>query len=146
MSEELRAANVATVREYLEALNNWNFDRMKAVMDEDFVFEFLFVAPGLQPRVEGREAMFEFQRPFAEIVESENLHDIELDTLHSDPNEVIASFKSDFTFVDRSRSYANDYFCRFSLRDGKVVRFQENFDTVRLVESFGGTIQSPFEE
>lgn len=145
MSEERREANIGVVREYLDALNAWDFERMEAVMAEDFVFEFLFVAPGLERRVEGREAMFEFQRPFAEIVESENLHEIELDTLHSDPDEVIASFKSDFSFVDRSRSYANDYLCRFSLRDGKIVRFQENFDTVTLVRSFGGTVESPFE-
>lgn len=145
MSEELRQANLGVVREYVEALNGWDFGRMEAVMAEDFVLEFLFPAPGLQPRIEGREAMFGFQRRFAEIIESENLHDLELDTLHTDPGEVIASFKSDFAFVDRSRSYSNDYLCRFTVRDGRIVRFQENFDNVRLVESFGGTVESPFE-
>jgi ketosteroid isomerase-like protein len=145
MSDELREANMKVVRDYVEAMNEWDFDRMGPLLSDDFIFEMLFPAPGLPTRIDGRQAMIAFQRPFAEIVKTENMHDIQLDTLHSDPAEVILFCKSDFVFHDPSREYRNDYISRFTVRDGKIARFQENYDSVRLVQYFGGVVESPFE-
>jgi hypothetical protein len=40
-------------------------------------------------------------------------------------------------------SYSNEYISRFTVRDGRITRFVECFDSVRLVTGFGGTVEVP---
>jgi ketosteroid isomerase-like protein len=142
--EQLRERNIGIVRAFMEALNGWDFPGMEKLMAEDFTIEFLYPAPGLPNRIEGREKALEFQRSFAEKIYSENMHDIDYDTRHSDPNVVLVTCKSDFDFKKPGLSYKNDYICFFEIEDGQLLLFQENFDSVRLVEGFGGSVESPF--
>lgn len=144
--DELRRSNMQVVQDYIDAMNSWNFDVMGPLCGDDFVFEMLFPAPGLPSRIEGREPMIEFQRQFAAQVRTENMRILHIDTLHSDPAEVIAICSSDMEFFDPSRHYSNEYIDRFTVRDGQIRRFQENYDNVRLVRDFGGKVESPFEE
>ncbi len=60
----------------------------------------------------------------------------------SNPGEVIATYKSDMEMADKSLRYANEYICRFTVRDGKLTRFLEYYDTGRLITGFGGTIDA----
>jgi hypothetical protein len=142
--EQLRERNIGIVSDFMEALNAWDFPGMEKLMAEDFTIEFLFPAPGLPKRIEGREKVLEFQRPFAEKTHSENMHEIVYDTRHSDPNVVLVTCKGDFDFKEAGLSYKNDYICFFEVKDGQLLLFQENFDSVRLVEGFGGSVKSPF--
>jgi len=146
MSDELRAANIKVVETYLEAMNRWDFDVMAEQMAEDFRFEMLFPAPGLPNPIVGKEEMLTFQKQFADMCKTEGITDVKLDTLHGDPAEIIGTWNSDFVFYDESRSYSNTYLSRFTVRDGKIARFQENYDNIRLVRDFGGTVESPFEQ
>lgn len=143
MSAELREANKELVRKYIDGINAWDFDGMAEMLADDFVFEQPFAAPGMQKRYEGPKALLDFQRSVSNMIVTENLHDLWLDTLHSDPGEVLATYKSDMEMVDDSLRYANDYICRFSVRDGKITRFFEYYDTGRLITGFGGTIDAP---
>jgi ketosteroid isomerase-like protein len=145
MTDELREANMTVVRDYLMAMNEWDFDRMQALLHDEYVFEMLFPAPGLPARIEGKDQMLAFQKTFAEICKTEGIRDLKLDTLHSDSAEVIGFWQSEFVFYDPTRQYSNTYICRFTVRDHKIARFQENYDSVRLVRDFGGTVASPFE-
>lgn len=142
--DALRAQNMATVRAYVEAMNEWNFDRMRELTADDFSLEFLFGAPGLPSRVDGADTVIEFQRPFSEKVHTENMHDLKLDTRHSDPAEVMLTAKGAFDFKEPGLTYENDYICFFRVEDGKLKSWQENFDSVRLVTGFGGSVVSPF--
>jgi uncharacterized protein len=47
-------------------------------------------------------------------------------------------------FADPSIEYRNKYICRFTVRDGRITKFQEYFDPVPLIMSFGGKVESPF--
>jgi ketosteroid isomerase-like protein len=47
-------------------------------------------------------------------------------------------------FSDPAMEYRNRYICRFTVRDGRITRFQEYFDPVPLIVTFGGTVESPF--
>ncbi|KHF43089.1 nuclear transport factor 2 family protein [Saccharomonospora viridis] len=143
MSVELREANKQLVRDYIEGINRWDFDAMREMLADDFVFEQPFAAPGMQKRYEGPDALLNFQRRVSKMIITENLHDVWLDTLYSDPGEVIATYKSDMEMADKSLRYANDYICRFTVRDGKLTRFLEYYDTGRLITGFGGTIDAP---
>lgn len=143
MSEDQRQANLQIVRRYIDGINAWDFDSMREVMSPDFVFEQMFAPPGMQKRYEGRDSLLEFQRSLTGLIVTENLHDLEVDTLSSDPGVVIATYRSDMKLTDPSKSYTNDYICRFTVRDGKITHFQEYYDGCRLVTSFGGTVTEP---
>jgi uncharacterized protein len=143
VNETIRESNKDLVRRYIDGINQWDFDGMRAMLADDFVFEHPFAAPGMQKRYEGPEALIEFQRSFADWVVTENLHDLWLDTLYSDPGEVLATYRSDMEMVDASMTYANEYICRFSVRDGQITRFFEYYDTGRLITGLGGSIEAP---
>jgi uncharacterized protein len=71
------------------------------------------------------------------------LHDLHLNTLFTDPGEVLAEYRSDMKLADPTASYSNEYISRFTVRDGRITRFVECFDSVRLVTGFGGTVEVP---
>lgn len=139
----LRAANIALVRAYIDGINAWDFDGMRALMAPDFVFEQMFAPPGMRKRYEGRDALLDFQRSLVGTIRTENLHDVAADTLASDPGVVIATYRSDMKLADPRQTYRNEYICRFTVRDGLITHFREYFDGCVLVESFGGTITPP---
>lgn len=143
MSDELRNANMNVVRAYIDGINSWDFDGMRELMAPDFVFEQMFAPPGMQRRYEGRDALLDFQRSLVDMIITENLHDLELDTLASDPDVVIGTYLSDMRLADPSMSYTNEYICRFTVRNGAITQFREYFDGCRLVLSFGGTVTTP---
>lgn len=144
MTDELRQANMQVVRQYLEGINNWDFEAMRELMAEDgFVFEQAFVPDGMQSRYEGRDSLLDFQRSLVDTIITEGLYDVELDSLQSDPGEILATYKSEMKMADPSFQYSNDYICRFTVRDGRITRFVEYFDSVRLVRGFGGTVRVP---
>lgn len=143
MTENLRELNKELVRRYIDGINQWDFEGMRSMLADDFVFEHPFAAPGMQKRYEGPEALIEFQRSFATMVTTENLHDLWLDTLHSNAGEILATYSSDMEMTDTTMSYSNDYICRFSVLEGKITRFFEYYDTGRLITGLGGSIKSP---
>jgi hypothetical protein len=44
------------------------------------------------------------------------------------------------TIQTNGAAYKNDYIGRFTVRDGKIVRFAEYYDPVRLVIALGGSV------
>jgi len=144
VTEALREANMQLVRNYVDGINAWDFDGMRQLLAEDLVFEQMHAPPGMQSKFEGREALLEFQKTLVDTIKTENLHDVHLETLHSDPGEILATYRSDMEFADPSIEYRNKYICRFTVRDGRITKFQEYFDPVPLIMSFGGKVESPF--
>lgn len=142
MTDELRRKNLDLVRAYTDALNEWDIETMRELSTEDVVFELPFRPPTFERETVGREAYMEVlgQARDHMIDGSENLHDRVLDTLASDPNIVIATYKSDMK-LRSGVQYANEYISRFVLRDGKVARFVEYYDSIILFRALGGTLQ-----
>ena len=142
--DDLRDANTKLVRAYIDAINAWDFDAMRGMLAEDFVFEQMFAPPGMDSRFEGRESLLEFQKSFVDTIKTENLHDVQLETLYSDPGEIVATYRSDMEFSDPGMEYRNKYICRFTVREGCITAFKEYYDPVPLILTFGGTVESPF--
>lgn len=141
MTEELRRKNLDLVRDYTDALNKWDIETMHDLSTEDIVFELPFRPPTFERETVGRAAYMEVlgQARDHMIEGSENLHDMSMDTLANDPNVVIATYKSDMTLRSGVR-YANEYIARFVLRDGKVARFVEYYDSIILFRALGGSL------
>lgn len=141
MTDDQRARNLDLVRAYTDALNKWDIETMRELSTEDVVFELPFRPPTFERETAGRDAYMEVlgQARDHMIDGSENLHDMTLDTLASDPDVVIATYKSDMTLRSGAR-YANEYISRFVIRDGKVARFVEYYDSIKLFTALGGSL------
>jgi len=137
---ELREANIAVVRRYIDAINAWDFDTKRALLAEDAVFEMPFAPEGFQRRFVGRDDIIAFVQTIPAIIDAENLHDVRLETYNSDPGEIIAEYRSDMVIKPHGAEYRNEYVSRFTVREGRIARFAEYFDPIRLVIALGGTV------
>jgi ketosteroid isomerase-like protein len=143
MTDPLVAKNVALVESFLDALNHWDFDKLAAIVADDFVFRVPFKPAEFDGDVDGRDNWFTVVKNWSALVDgTENLHDIRVDAMANNPNEVITFYKSDMK-MKSGGSYKNDYIGRFLIEDGLITRFDEHFDSVPFVFSLGGTITFP---
>jgi ketosteroid isomerase-like protein len=106
------------------------------------VFEMPFAPPGFDNRIEGAENYLAFAKAAMDVVGDENLHDLRLETYHSDPGEIVAEYRSDMVIKPDGVPYRNEYVSRFTVRDGRITRFAEYYDPIRLVEALGGSVQT----
>jgi ketosteroid isomerase-like protein len=135
--------NTRLVTDYLEAINRWDFDAMKVMLHPDISYELPY-APEPFPRVtKGLDATIEFIRGIPAFLDTENLHDITVQEFASDPNELLAEYKSDTRITTTNRDYRNNYVLRVTVCDGKIIRFAEYFDPVQLITALGGTVSIP---
>lgn len=141
MTDELRQTNIDLVRAYTDALNAWDIETMGRLSTDDVVFELPFRPPTFERETVGKDAYMEVLAQARDhmIDGSENLHDLELDTLASDPDTVIATYKSAMR-LKSGVEYNNEYISRFRLRDGKVARFTEYYDSIVLFRALGGVL------
>lgn len=141
MSSELRESNIRLVRRYLDALNNWDLETMREMTTEDVVFEVPFRMEGFERYTHGRDRYIELLRQASTVMidGSENLHDIFVDTLGSNPNELYAEYKSDMK-LRSGAPYRNEYVARFAVREGRISRFAEYLNPIVLFTAMGGRI------
>jgi uncharacterized protein len=139
--DELRRTNESIVREYLDAINVWDFAKLRELLAEDAVFEMVFAPAGFDRRFEGRESILAFLKTMPALIDSENLHDIELDTLHSDPGRIVATYASEMVIKTTNLPYTNSYVTRWAVRHGKIEYLGQYYDPIPLVVALGGTVQ-----
>jgi ketosteroid isomerase-like protein len=140
---DLAERNAQLVNDYLEAINRWDFDAMKVMLHPDVSYELPY-APEPFPRVtRGLDATIEFIRGIPDFIDTENLHDITVHEFGSDPNELVAEYKSATRITTTDREYRNSYVVRVTVRDDKIIRFAEYFDPIQLVTALGGTVTIP---
>jgi ketosteroid isomerase-like protein len=139
---DLRVSNLAVVRRYIDAINAWDFDTKRALLAEDAVFEMPYAPEGFERRIVGRDNIIAFLETIPAIIDAENLHDVRLETYNSDPGEIVAEYRSDMVIKPHGAEYRNEYVSRFSLRDGRITRFAEYYDPIRLVVALGGSVHS----
>ena len=139
---DLRASNLAVVRRYIDAINAWDFDTKRALLAEDAVFEMPYAPEGFERRIVGRDNIIAFVETIPAMIDAENLHDVQLETYNSDPGEIVAEYKSDMVIKPTNAPYRNEYVSRFTVRDGRITRFAEHYDPIRLIVALGGNVRS----
>ena len=93
--EELRAENLDIVRQYIDAINVWDFDAKRRRLADDAVFEMPYAPEGFERKIVGSYAIIAFVETVPSIIDAENLHDVRLETYYSDPGEIVAEYKSE---------------------------------------------------
>jgi uncharacterized protein len=142
MSDELRESNMKVVRDYVDAMNAWDFDALRALTDDNIVCELPFAPDGFPDRLDGRDNLLEFQRAVPAFLEAPSLSELRLETYHSDPGEIVAEYRSDTVVGPMNTPYRNRYISRFTVRNGKITYFAEFFDPIRLVVAMGGSVEA----
>ena len=137
---QLRGTNLAIVGRYIDAINRWDFDTKRELLAIDAVFEMPFAPDGFERKIVGRDNIIAFVQTVPSIIDAENLHDIRIETYSSDPGEIVAEYKSDMVIKTTGAPYRNEYVSRFTVRDGKIKRFAEYYDPIRLVIALGGSV------
>jgi ketosteroid isomerase-like protein len=134
--------NVAVVREFLAAIDAWDFDGMRERLHPtDFKYTLPYRPDWVPAELEGRETYLDFARQWSEAIEGgENLHEISVHALEDDPDTVVAFYKNEMTIVASGYHYKNDLVCTFTLRDGLIARFDERLDAIPLVLATGGSV------
>jgi ketosteroid isomerase-like protein len=140
--ESLRERNMAVASRYIDAINRWDFDAMRELLAEDAVFEMPYAPEGFERKFVGREEIVAFIETVPGFIDAENLHDVRLETFHSDPGEVVAEYRSDMVIKPTGAEYRNEYVARFTVRGGQITRFAEYYDPIRLVVALGGSVDT----
>jgi ketosteroid isomerase-like protein len=139
---QLRERNLAIVRRYIDAINRWDFETKRELLAANAIFEMPYAPDGFERRITGRDNIIAFVETVPAIIDAENLHDVRLETYHSDPGEIVAEYRSDMVIKPTNAPYRNDYVSRFTVRDGQITRFAEYYDPIRLVVALGGSVRS----
>jgi len=143
-TNERRRISIHLVRRFIDAINDsWNVAAMRELISEDFLFVIPFAPDWFPVRCEGRDKALEFMDTVRELMEPENLHDVQLDTLAGNPDEVIARYKSDTRMKSTNLPYRNEYIGRFTVRDQRLTLFAEYLDPTRFVIALGGRVDPP---
>jgi uncharacterized protein len=137
---QLREQNMAVVRRYIDAINRWDFDTKRELLADDAIFEMPYAPEGFERRITGRDNIIAFVETVPAIIDAENLHDVRLETFHADPGEIVAEYRSDMVIKPTNSPYRNEYVSRFTVRDGRITRFAEYYDPIRLVVALGGSV------
>ena len=139
---DLAQQNIALLQRHLNAINAWDFDAMREILHPDISLELPFVVGDFPKVTKGFDAVMEFMQAVPAFAEAENLHDFSIHAFADDPNELVAEYRSDMTLTN-GRPYRNTYVVRATVRDGKLIRFREHFDSIALLEALGGSVTLP---
>jgi ketosteroid isomerase-like protein len=142
---ELRAQSMAVAGSYIDAINRWDFEAMRELLAGDAVFEMPYAPEGFERKFVGRENIVAFIETVPAFIDAENLHDVRLETYHSEPGEVVAEYRSDMVIKPTGAEYRNEYLARFTVREGLITRFAEYYDPIRLVVALGGSVETQTE-
>ncbi len=122
--EQRRAANLALFTTVTETISAGEYERLRAYMTEDLVFDLpygpSFMANpinGLEPWIEMSLATFKMFTSFG----------LTLGEVHPclDPDELIAEYASDAVVAHNGNSYRNRYIGVVRFREGKICGWKE---------------------
>lgn len=137
--------NVALVREFLAAIDEWDFEGMRERLHPDeFVYRIPYSPDWIPSELVGRDTYIEFASEWSGSIDgTENIHELELDTLAHDPATVVARYKVEFTLTATRYVYKNDLVCFFEVLDGRIAVFDERLNALPLTIAAGGSIEPP---
>jgi len=134
------ATNEAAFQEFHQALIDKDLDRIVDIHSDDAILEFPFAPPGFPQRVQGREAIREFERPISESVASCSFHDLKMRQLGG-PTTLVAEYSGQVELTS-GRSYNNTYCVIVEFRDGLMHHVREYFNPL-VIQAAGLVAGNP---
>ena len=134
---ERRARNVAVVERYLEIIGTLDLDALPSILHEEADLVLPYAPPGIPGVISGKEAFVNWMNAMPGMLSPLNFKASRVDTLGSDPDEVVAEYTGDATNLANGKPYRNTYIARVRMKDGLIVRYAEWFNPLVFNEAFG---------
>lgn len=105
-------------------------DNFIAMMADDFVMEFPYARPGMQPRIEGREAVVAYLMTVAGNVSVDSVDNI---VVHQtgDPEVVIVEFEAHGRARKVDEPYHQRYISVIRARGGRMIHYKDYWDPLQ---------------
>jgi hypothetical protein len=94
------------------------------LMAEDYVMEFPYARAGMQPRVEGRDAVIEYLVGVGDGIEVDTIGDVEVHET-ADPDVVVVEFTGHGRARRTGEPYENRYISVIRMRQGRIVLYRD---------------------
>lgn len=100
------------------------------MMAEDFVMEFPYARPGMQPRIEGREAVVAYLMTVAGSVAVDTVGNV---VVHEtgDPEVVIVEFEAHGRALKVDEPYRQRYISVIRARGGRMTHYKDYWDPIQ---------------
>jgi len=105
-------------------------DNFIAMMSEDFVMEFPYARPGMQPRIEGRDAVVAYLMTVAGNVSVDTVDNV---VVHEtgDPEVVIVEFEAHGRAPKVDEPYHQRYISVIRARGGRMIHYKDYWDPLQ---------------
>lgn len=124
----------AVVQRFLDALGALDTDGMLAQAADDIVVRMPAAPPGFPKEITGKAAFAEFLSGVPLVWRSFSLTRCAIHPLADDAERAVVEYASDSVNSDGS-PYINTYLSIATVRDGKMINFQEFFDPAPVAHS-----------
>ncbi len=100
------------------------------MMADDFVMEFPFARPGMQTRIEGKNAVLTYLMTVGQGVSVDSVsHVVAHDT--ADPDVVIVEFDGHGRAIKTGEPYEQRYISVIRTRDGRIVHYKDYWNPIQ---------------
>ncbi|MEU8437028.1 nuclear transport factor 2 family protein [Streptomyces sp. NPDC029216] len=111
---------------------------------EDGVMEFPFAPPGWPRRLEGREAVAEYMRPYPDHIDLHDFPEADL-RIHetADPRTIVAEMRGTGRLVRTGGPYDMRYVAVVTVDDGRITAYRDYWNPLAALETGGELAGSP---
>ncbi|MFD8544431.1 nuclear transport factor 2 family protein [Streptomyces sp. NPDC059649] len=103
---------------------------------EDGVIEFPFAPPGWPSRLEGREAIAAYMRPYPHHIELHDFPEADL-RIHetADPRTLVVEMRGVGRLVETDRPFDMTYIAVVTVKDGRITSYRDYWNPLVVLES-----------
>jgi hypothetical protein len=130
----VQSTTVAVVQRFMDAMAGLDIEAMLAESADDILVQLPAAPPGLPREAVGKAEFTGFLAGVSTLWTSFSLIRCAVHPLADQPDRAVAEYASDSVNSDGS-PYRNTYLSIATVRDGKLVNFQEFFDPTPVIHS-----------
>ncbi|MET9521994.1 nuclear transport factor 2 family protein [Streptomyces coeruleorubidus] len=120
-------------RHSLRLLLEKDIDAWVGLWAEDGVMEFPFAPPGRPRRLEGKEAVAAYMRPYPDHIDLHDFPDLRIHRT-TDPETIVAEMRGVGRLVKTDSPYDMTYIAVVTVRDGLIASYRDYWNPLALDE------------
>lgn len=135
---ETKPTFVSVLRDALGDRIDPSADNFIAMMSEDFVMEFPYARPGMQPRIEGRDAVVAYLMTVAGSVSVDTVDNVVVHQT-ADPEVVIVEFEAHGRAPKVDEPYDQRYISVIRARGGRMIHYKDYWNPIQGLKAQVGS-------
>ncbi|MEU0255343.1 nuclear transport factor 2 family protein [Streptomyces sp. NPDC006184] len=101
---------------------------------EDGVMEFPFAPEGRPGRLEGREAIAAYMRPYPDHIDLHDFPDLRIHQT-TDPETIVVEMRGVGRLVETDKPYEMTYIAVVAVRDGRITSYRDYWNPLAVLEA-----------